>query len=262
LLASLEGKDGKVDKKIIPGFALLVALLAYPLIVVEPVLSQANLPNQVTPQALCRAIEKGDINAVRRLLDAGIDANAINIDGIPPLTTAAAHSSVEITTLLLERGANVNTRQGYLREPLAAALAHDSLAVAALLLDHGADINFKCGGDNNAFRSVRSWEGMKLLIHRGIQLTRQDLDRALYIAVYSVDPQRVEFLLGKGANANQREGPKCTTGMTPREIRNYRGPTLLTIAKEGLALAQKEKPEFTARCKKVVQLLKHAGGKE
>ena len=57
------------------------------------------------PGSLFEAIERGDEAEVRRLLDAGADANELGSDQRSPLIEAAARGHVGMLRLLLEHGA-------------------------------------------------------------------------------------------------------------------------------------------------------------
>ena len=59
---------------------------------------------------LFSAVQAGVLDAVSRLLDAGIDVNTRNKDGQTPLMLAARFRHARLTTLLLERGADVGEK--------------------------------------------------------------------------------------------------------------------------------------------------------
>ncbi|MCL9807308.1 ankyrin repeat domain-containing protein [Flavobacterium amniphilum] len=56
---------------------------------------------------LCNAITKGDVEAVKKFLEYGADANE-QFNGKTPLMYAARYNRVEIIKILLEKGANKN----------------------------------------------------------------------------------------------------------------------------------------------------------
>jgi ankyrin repeat protein len=62
---------------------------------------------EVTP--LCNAIFKGDIATVKKFIEYGADVNE-TFNGMTPLMIAARYNKVEILKLLLEKGANTNTK--------------------------------------------------------------------------------------------------------------------------------------------------------
>jgi ankyrin repeat protein len=89
----------------------------------------------------------GRAEAVRLLLDAGADPNAVGtseqIGPVQPLHSAAASGRLEGVRLLLERGADVNARQGGGFTALHAAAASRDMELARVLLAAGADMTVK-----------------------------------------------------------------------------------------------------------------------
>ena len=83
-----------------------------------------------------------DLTAVRALLKTGADVNAAQGDGMTALHWAAMNADVEMTTMLLQAGANVRAQSrlgGYL--PLHLAAQAGSAAVVDQLLVRGAPAN-------------------------------------------------------------------------------------------------------------------------
>ncbi|WP_046989540.1 ankyrin repeat domain-containing protein, partial [Delftia tsuruhatensis] len=57
--------------------------------------------------ALMKAIDDGQITEVRRLLEAGVDANAMDEEGQSPLMAATCANDLKALDLLLQWGADV-----------------------------------------------------------------------------------------------------------------------------------------------------------
>ncbi len=89
----------------------------------------------------------GHAQAVRQILDAGADPNAVGtseqIGPVQPLHSAAATGRLECARLLLEHGAEANARQGGGFTALHAAAASSDAELARLLLAAGADATAK-----------------------------------------------------------------------------------------------------------------------
>jgi ankyrin repeat protein len=82
--------------------------------------------------SLCVAAADGSVALMRLLLDAGADANT---RGGLPLTLAVDGGHLEAVRLLLERGASPDALHG---EALRLAAFHERHDIASLLLQHGA----------------------------------------------------------------------------------------------------------------------------
>lgn len=79
---------------------------------------------------LHRAVETGQLDLVKSLLDWGADKNAGKADGLTPLHLAAKHGNGEIVDLLLSAGADKNARSLKHRTPAQLALRAGYRAIA------------------------------------------------------------------------------------------------------------------------------------
>ena len=110
----------------------------------EPV-AEASQPKPTTAKApdisIHKAVEEGNIEAVKKFLAAGIDVNAkAFITGSTPLHIAATKEVVE---LLIAKGAGVNAKEKYDMTPLHPAASTGHKEVVELLIAEGADVNAK-----------------------------------------------------------------------------------------------------------------------
>ena len=80
-----------------------------------PSAGAAQIPPPATDkaEALAAAARKGDVTAVAKLLDEGVDVNTKFRYGTTALSFAADHGQLEVVKLLLARGASVNVKDTF-----------------------------------------------------------------------------------------------------------------------------------------------------
>jgi hypothetical protein len=110
------------------------------LTIISAVLLTGTLAAQLSPaDALLDAARGGDLNAVRKALDAGAGVNTANKYGVTPLGFAAERGHFPIVRLLVELGADVNAADSfYGSRPVDFALRGGHLDIAVYLLEHRA----------------------------------------------------------------------------------------------------------------------------
>ena len=186
---------------------------------------------------IARAAERGDIDAVEDMLDAGIepdpatlylaagesrsDVVAVLADLMPDIDAdvgwsgnalcAAASSSggYDVIKILLEKGANINWQGGKYGCALQAATSAYRLNNVQLLLQYGADVNMQCGHYGNALtaaaRHRSHFEEMAtLFLEHGADINAHgpgEYGNPLQTAVWMKHVDNVEFLLAQGASA-------------------------------------------------------------
>ena len=116
-----------------------------PFLLFASFLCSCSGPNQETPSAdssLFDAAQRGNIEAVRSLIQEGVNVNGRNELGETPLFGAVLCNSRAIAELLIHNGADVNARDKNGVTPLHAAgelVGHNNVkAMRSLLLKHGA----------------------------------------------------------------------------------------------------------------------------
>lgn len=96
------------------------------------------------PSPLIYAINAGEAEIVRFLVDNGSKVDALNGFSEGPLYFAVQKNNVEITSFLIDRGANVNIRNGmFFSTPLSDALMHKNFKMFKLLMEDGG-ASLKC----------------------------------------------------------------------------------------------------------------------
>ncbi len=107
------------------------------------------LARQVKLLDIFEAAALGDVRQAETLLAAGPDlANALNFDGFQPLGLAAFFGNNAAAHLLLEHGAQVNSRSQNALEaaPLHSALAARNNTLVKVFLEHGAEVDLTESG--------------------------------------------------------------------------------------------------------------------
>ncbi|MBI5209163.1 MAG: ankyrin repeat domain-containing protein [Elusimicrobia bacterium] len=154
-----------------------------PVLFIVPLLLAGAIPPAVAAKPakpakdlLPRAVADGQVDEVKRLLEAGADPNARNAGGLPPLHqlvwAAPPASHAQVFRLLLDRGAKLNAKDAESQTVFMRALARaarpepDLLATAKLLAASAAEVNGK-------YKDGRS------TLHLAIELGDADLVRAM-----------------------------------------------------------------------------------
>ena len=111
-----------------------------------------------------------DIETISILLEQGIDFNGTKKDN--PLVIACENGYLEIVSLLLKKGANIEVKNHSGRTPLFLATSRGHKEIVLLLVDHVADVNATdLFGDTplNKASSMGNKEIISLLLDRGIK---------------------------------------------------------------------------------------------
>ena len=110
-------------------------------------------------KGICDAVQAGALALCEQYLDAGCDVNALDGDGRALLHVAASRSYPDLCTLLLQRGADVNKRDGGNATPLNRCRRWEHSkqhAVREVLLRHGADMHAASRHANSPFAYARA----------------------------------------------------------------------------------------------------------
>ena len=92
---------------------------------------------------LVTAAEKGNFEAVKKMLEYGADPNMRNNYGATPLSWAAEKGHTEMVKVLLEAGADPNMKNGNGSTPLGWAVYCGHTDSVKVLLEYGADPNIR-----------------------------------------------------------------------------------------------------------------------
>lgn len=171
-----------------------------------------------------------DLGITQALIDGGADVNAVDqepySDGAGRTQLARAiqgevgeanHTPhLPLARLLLDRGANVDARDGSGRTPLMDACEIGSVDAAKLLLRYGADPNARAyDGLPVLFCSLQNLEVTDFLLAHGADVNARDQDgrTALMEAAGRGDTDYLAFLLAHGAAVNAQDNKGKTALM-------------------------------------------------
>lgn len=128
------------------------------------------------------ALRALDFGALRKLLEAGANANARDENGQTPLHHAARIGDEEVCKLLIDAGADVEAEFKFNGErPLAVAVFHANEEACKLLIDAGADYHAKNSRGASAADAGRR-EGLRLLHEELLSYIAGKAEREIYEA--------------------------------------------------------------------------------
>jgi ankyrin repeat protein len=165
---------------------------------------------------LYRALERpesGQSDVVRLLLDHNADVRVgDNTDsGYTPLHFVASHGSLEVARILLERNAEVNSRNNHGSTPLLLASDRGNPDVARLLLDYNADVHVhNYLGHTPLQRAARRGhlQVARILLERNAEVNSRNHygSTPLLLASEYGSPDVMQLLLDHNADVNVRDG--------------------------------------------------------
>ncbi|MCJ1299174.1 hypothetical protein MMC08_001966 [Hypocenomyce scalaris] len=156
------------------------------------------------------------IRLTKLLLERGADVNGKNGLHGALLEAAAFEGHFEIVHLLLENGADINMQGRHYSSALGAAAFREIKEIVHLLLKNGADINMKDEHYSSALGAAAFRERKKivhLLLEKGadINIQGEHYSSALGAAAFRERKKIVHLLLEKGADINIQGGHYCST---------------------------------------------------
>ncbi len=151
-----------------------------------------------------KAVERGDIDAVNRLISEGADVKVENDKGETPLHIAAVWGHKEVVEALLDKGANVNAEDEEGNTPLVLTTDEE---IKTLLQSTAKLLEVAKSGNIQEVNSLIS-EGAK------VNVKDQDNKTPLHWAAEKGHKEVVEALLDKGANVDAED----ENGDTPLDL--------------------------------------------
>ena len=160
------------------------------------------LSGQTPAEKIFTAVKNNDSKELKTLFDQGADPNSRDEDGDHLLMYAALYSSVECMQLLIEKGCNVNAKNGH--DETALMWAVPDLEKMKLLIQRGADVNAKAKTGNTALLIASvghgRYDAVKLLLDKGANASalNNKKENALIRAALFGDTATVSLLLSNG----------------------------------------------------------------
>jgi ankyrin repeat protein len=173
---------------------------------------------------LLGSVKRGDSTRVLAMLERGAEVNVKNGDGNTALHEATLHGHYEVVRTLLEAGADPNIQDNAGNSPLHEAAQKNRVDIAHLLIESGADLSAKDRFGNSPLHKVVSkghFELALLLIESKADVNEKDKVgiTPLHWATSLNDRKLVRLLIEKGADLNG----KNNRGYTPLHWAAYHG---------------------------------------
>lgn len=172
------------------------------------------------------AVTNGDLTLVRSMIEGDRSLLEFKIDSIfTPLNMASYVGKTDIVKYLLEKGADINTKDREGSTPLQNAAAKGHFDIVKLLVEKGSDVNYK---DDNGVTPIHfgcmsgNVDLVKYLVEKGADINAvSKIGRKPAVdAVFGGNVEVLKYLESKGVNM---KGLEAGAGNTPLHIATGRG---------------------------------------
>ena len=158
---------------------------------------------------LLRAVSKNHLKEVEFLLSIGADVNRTTKSGFSPLMCAANDDlRIQITELLLARGANTDAFDPATGTALMIAARQNCPKTVELLINKGVDLDFEKGESGHTALTLASFHGMteiaQMLINGGADINKSDNSGRTPI-MNAIGTHKIETVLALLANGADTE---------------------------------------------------------
>lgn len=168
-----------------------------------------NFQNEYGYTALMLASDCGYLDVVSLLIETGVDVNLKDVDGRTALHWSLSFDNhhLEIVSLLLEEGADVNHKDEYGETELMIASNYGYLEIVSKLLEEGTDVNIKDNDGRTALHWSLDYDHMEIismLLKAGVDINEKDGygQTPLMIASRKSFVKVISLLLAAGADVN------------------------------------------------------------
>ncbi|MBL4658322.1 MAG: ankyrin repeat domain-containing protein [Flavobacteriales bacterium] len=170
-----------------------------------------------------KAIEKGDLSKVEKLINRGEDVNSKSDNGRTPLMFAAFQGRTRIVKLLVDAGVDMNVTNTEGSTALIIASVKGHTEVVEVLANAGASLNLQNKIGRTALICATIYENTKaakILIHQGADLGKQDDEG--HNALFYAKRKKQKHLIKHLAGHHEPDTPTPPNTETAK-VRAYRG---------------------------------------
>ena len=168
------------------------------------------------------ACKNGQLSLIKNLLKAKVNINALDSKGKSSLDLAVIEGNIAVTNLLISEGANIEMKDSF---ALLYACENGRTKIVKILLENGADINSKINDGTSAIHLAASSGKLDLidfLLQKGFDINCENNDRLTplhYILLYCIHPEgkdtslyeKSKILIERGAKIDS----ESSVGDTP-----------------------------------------------
>ncbi|GBO32683.1 Tankyrase-1, partial [Araneus ventricosus] len=172
---------------------------------------------------LFQAVERKNLDEIRRLLVMGADVEVKGDHNLTPLSIAVRKNGGEVIDLLLDMGANINAKGAYNWTSAKWAVFDNRENLVIQLVNRGTDIGYKDNMGHTLLDTARRFGRRRIADF--LREKQSEYDRDLLTAVRNRDINKVRDLLDMGANIEAQNN----RGWTPLCLASQKGS--LDIAK-------------------------------
>ena len=162
--------------------------------------------NESSSDKFYDAVQEGDLETVKKIVESGVNINEKDMLGYPPLNHAVACGHKAIAEYLISKGADIHGKDKEWYTPLHMAAFWGSKDIAEILLQEGADVNALNKSITTPLHSAAgAWDPLDTGIT--LMATAISFDKEAMKSIIAI----AEMLISKGADPNAKD----VSGATP-----------------------------------------------
>ncbi|PKA18021.1 hypothetical protein CH363_02170 [Leptospira haakeii] len=187
------------------------------------------------------SVRQRKIDDINRFVLKGSDPNTKDYLDNTPLHKSAGFGYYEVSSFLLQIGAELNSKNGEGETPLHRAVLHGFYELCVLFLRSGADPNVtRNDGMTPLHLAVQFPDITRLLLQRGSDLNLKNDEgwTPVHKAAESGDPESLKLLIQAGAKVNEKDNIGWTPMDWAVQKNRYENPNIVKILKKAGAECQ------------------------